>query len=366
MKLSIIFVTYKCVDKFKVALDAVLASKVGFDYEIIIVDNDSQDGTVEMVEEEYLNLRSQITRLLEPTEHVGQEFGMTDAKSSKTISSSVIPEATSEPASAGYVESKTLAPQVQNSESVTSKANGVPITLIKNTNEGFAKGNNRGLKVAKGEYKLLLNPDTKVAPDALQIMMDFMESTKAKELNIGISTCKLVKGDGKLDLACRRSLPDPWNSLMRVTGLSFLFPKSKVVSGYNLTNTSEDDEMEVGACVGAFMLISPQCFEAVGLLDEQFWMYGEDLDYCKSAGEKGFKVWYYPKTTTLHLKGQSSRKNSKQALFEFHNVMWKYYKKHLEKQYPFFLNWLVYVGIWARYVLQLTKNAFRKEAIVSK
>lgn len=300
MKLSIIFVTYKCIDKFKVAIDAVLASRVNFDYEIVVVDNDSQDGTVEMLQQDYVGKKA------------------------------------------------------------------VPITLITNTNEGFAKGNNRGLKASVGDYKLLLNPDTKVAPDTLQIMMDFMESGKAKDLHVGISTCKLVKGDGKLDLACRRSLPDPWNSFMRVSGLSFLFPKSKNIASYNLTHTSDDEEMEIGSCVGAFMLISPACFSAVGLLDEQFWMYGEDIDYCKSAQEKGFKVWYYPKTTTLHLKGQSSRKNSKQALYEFHNVMWKYYRKHLYTKYPFLLNWLVYVGIWCRYVLQLAKNQFRKEAYVSK
>jgi GT2 family glycosyltransferase len=278
----------------------VLASQVNFDYEIVVVDNDSQDGTVEMLQQDYVGKKA------------------------------------------------------------------VPITLITNTNEGFAKGNNRGLKASVGDYKLLLNPDTKVAPDTLQIMMDFMESSRAKDLHIGIATCKLVKGDGKLDLACRRSLPDPWNGFMRVSGLSFLFPKSKSIAAYNLTHASVDEELEIGSCVGAFMLISPACFSAVGLLDEQFWMYGEDIDYCKSAQEKGFKVWYYPKTTTLHLKGQSSRKNSKQALYEFHNVMWKYYRKHLYAKYPFLLNWLVYVGIWCRYVLQLAKNLFRKEALVSK
>ncbi len=298
MDLSIVIVPYKCKDKLRVTLDAVYASVVNFEYEVIIVDNDSQDGSVEMVEQEYL--------------------------------------------SKSDIASRT--------------------TLIKNSNEGFAKGNNRGLKISKGQYKLLLNPDTKVAPETLQVMMDFMKSRP----DVGIATCKLVKGDGTLDAACKRSLPDPWNAFMRVTGLSFLLPKSKLVAGYNLSHASPDDEMQIGACVGAFMFVSPECFKKIGLLDERFFMYGEDLDWCKSASDAGFKVWYYPKTTTVHYKGSSSKKNSKKALYEFHHTMWQYYQKHLVKQYPFFLNWLVYVGIWLRYVLQLTKNAFRQEAYVSK
>lgn len=298
MDVSIILVPYKCKEVFRVALDAVCASRVNFEYEVIVVDNDSQDGTVEMVESEYL------TR----------------------------------PELAGK------------------------LVLIKNTNEGFAKGNNRGLKVSKGAYKLLLNPDTKVAPETLQVMLDFMKSRP----DVGISTCKLVKGDGTLDAAARRSLPDPWNALMRVTGLSFLLPKSQLVAGYNLSHTDPDQEMEIGACVGAFMFVSPACYQKIGLLDERFFMYGEDLDWCKQAHDAGFKVWYYPKTTTMHYKGSSSKKNSKKALYEFHNTMWQYYQKHLARTYPFLLNWLVYIGIWARYVLQLTKNAFRKQAIVSK
>ena len=298
MKLSIIIVPYKCKDKLRVTLDAVYTSEVAFPYEVIIVDNDSQDGTVEMVEDEYL----------------------------------------------------------------TQQEIGAKTTLIKNTNEGFAKGNNRGLKVSKGEYKLLLNPDTKVSPETLQVMVDFMESKP----EVGMSTCKLIKGDGALDAACRRSLPDPWNGLMRVTGLSLLLPKSKLVSGYNLSHVDIDQEIEIGACVGAFTLVSPACYEKVGMLDEEFFMYGEDLDWYKRAHDAGFKIWYYPKTVTIHYKGMSTRKAPTRMLYYFHQTMWLYYRKHLKSHYPFLLNWLVYVGIWSRYVLQLTKNLFRKEAIVSK
>lgn len=331
MDLSVIILSYQCKEKLKVTLDAVFASTTNFEYEVVLVDNGSTDGTIEMVEQEYLppSLRGVLLDNQVTTKQSESNNGITSP---------------------------------QQGSAYSGVHNDIRLTFIKNTNEGFAKGNNRGLRVSKGEYKLLLNPDTKVAPDTLQIMMDFMESRP----DVGIATCKLVKGDGSLDLACRRSLPDPWMSLMRFTGLSFLFPKSKTVAKYNLTFADVDQEMEIGSCVGAFMFVSPACYEKIGLLDEQFFMYGEDIDWCKSAAEAGYKVWYYPKTITIHYKGQSSRKNSKKALYEFHNVMWKYYKKHLITKYPFFLNYLVYIGIWSRYVLQLVKNWFRAEAIVSK
>lgn len=344
MDLSIVIVTYKCREVFRVALDAVFASQVNFEYEVIVVDNDSQDGTVEMVEQEY--------GASPPHEEgQGEVIEGFDNRNKSTMTPS---------SDASGTESR---PKRRDKFSSSGGGSDRPgITLIKNTNEGFAKGNNRGLKASTGAYKLLLNPDTKVAPETLQVMMDFMESRP----DVGISTCKLVKGDGTLDAASRRSLPDPWNALMRVTGLSFLLPKSKLVAGYNLSHTDPDQEMEIGACVGAFMLVSPACYEKIGLLDERFFMYGEDLDWCKQAHDAGFKVWYYPKTTTVHYKGSSSKKNSKKALYEFHYTMWQYYQKHLARTYPFLLNWLVYVGIWSRYVLQLTKNAFRKQTIVSK
>ena len=296
MDLSIIIVSYKCKEKLQVTLDAVFASRVDFDYEVLVVDNGSEDGTAEMIEEGYQN------RLI----------------------------------------------------------------LIKNTNEGFSKANNRGLKVSEGAYKLLLNPDTKVSTDTLQVMMDFMKSDHSASQRIGIGTCKLVKEDGSIDPACVRGLPNPANTLLRFTGLSLLFPKSKFTTGYNLTALNFDEEIELGSCSGAFMFISPECFAKVGLLDEQFFMYGEDIDYCKRALDSGFKVWYYPKTSTVHYKGQSSRKNVSKTLYEFHKVMWLYYRKHLMSQYPFFFSWIVYIGIWSRYLLQLSKNVIRKEVYVSK
>lgn len=299
MDLSIIIVPYKCKDKLDVTLEAVFASQTRYTYEVIMLDNDSQDGTEELVREKYLS---------QPN-----------------------------------IAAKT--------------------TFIQNgANLGFPKANNLGMQRAKGEYLLLLNPDTKVAPDTLEVMMNFMKSRP----DVGIATCKLIKGNGELDWACRRSFPDPWVSFFRLSGLSKLFPHNKTLAAYNLTYKSIDDETEIDACVGAFMFISPQCLRATKSFDESFYMYGEDLDLCYRAKQAGFKVWYYPKTTTIHYKGQSSRKAPQRSLYAFHDAMWIYYKKHLYAQYPLVLNWLVYVGIWARYYLKSFQNFFRAEKYVSK
>jgi GT2 family glycosyltransferase len=191
--------------------------------------------------------------------------------------------------------------------------------------------------------------------------MDFMKARP----DVGIGSCKLVKGDGSLDLGCRRSFPDPWVSFFRLSGLSLLFPNNKKLAAYNLTYKSVDEETEVDACSGAFMIMSPECFARVGLLDEEFYMYGEDLDWCFRAKQAGFKVWYYPQTSTIHFKGQSSKQNS-YALRAFHDAMWIFYSKHLKRKYPAPFGWLVWIGIYGRYTLKRVVNVFKKETIVSK
>ena len=298
MDVSIIIVAFRDKDKLRTTLKAVYASATHYQYEVIVIDNDSADGTSDMVRQEFLSQ----------------------------------PE----------IAAKTV--------------------FYENTNEGFGKGNNRGIKMAKGEYVLLLNPDTKVEPDTLQIMMGFVKSHP----EVGIATSKLVKANGELDWACRRSFPDPAVAFYRLSGLSKIFKKSKKFAAYNLTHKSVDEETEIDSCCGAFMLISPQCLQTIRGFDEDFYMYGEDIDMCYRAQQAGFKIWYYPKATTIHYKGQSSRKAPKLALYAFHDAMWIFYKKHLYRKYNKVFSALVYVGIWGRYYQKLLFNAFRREKFVSR
>ncbi len=228
------------------------------------------------------------------------------------------------------------------------------LKAIVNTNTGFSHGNNLGIRQAKGDYILLLNPDTKLESNTLKVMLEFMESHK----DVGIFGCKLIMANGKLDLACRRRFPNLINSFYRL----FLGNNKN----YNYSNISEDEEMEVDSVVGAFLLIRKSVVEKIGLLDENFFMYGEDLDWCWRCKEAGWKVWYYPKTTVVHYKGSSSSKASFKGLKWFHEAMWIFYKKHYYSQYNLVVNWLVWTGISLRFLALVLVNFFRKEKFVSK
>ena len=138
------------------------------------------------------------------------------------------------------------------------------IKLIANqTNLGFGKANNIGLKQAAGKYILLINPDTLVAEDTFEKMIQFFESNK----NVGLAGCKILNPDGTLQLACRRSFPGPWTSFTKVTGLSTLFPKSKIFARYNLTYLDETKSYEVDAISGSFMMMRKEVYEKVGGFD---------------------------------------------------------------------------------------------------
>lgn len=228
------------------------------------------------------------------------------------------------------------------------------LALIKSTNIGFAAGNNLGIKQAAGKYILLLNPDTKLEPDTLQTMLEFMEQHQ----EVGISGCKVIKADGKLDLACRRRFPNPWNSFRR------LFLRDN--ENYNYAGADENLSIEVDSVMGAFLLIRKSVIDKIGLLDENFFMYGEDLDWCWRCKEAGFKVWYYPKTFITHYKGSSSRQIPFEALKWFHQAMWVFYKKHYYQKYSLLFSWLVAFGIYFRLCLLTFVNFFKTNRIVSK
>ncbi|MDR3643115.1 MAG: glycosyltransferase family 2 protein [Candidatus Doudnabacteria bacterium] len=283
--LSIIIVCYKSKGYLAVLLPSIFQSTKKYSLEVIVVDNDSRDGTVEAV--------------------------------------------------------GALLPAIPN------------LKLIKNINNGFSAGNNRGMKSSSGRYILLLNPDTKVQPDTFEVMLDMMENRP----NVGVSGCKLIKGDGKLDLACRRRFPNPSNSFKRL----FLLDRSD----YNYTEVDENREMEVDSVVGAFLLIRRQVLDKIGPLDERFFMYGEDLDWCWRCKAAGYKVLYYPRTFIYHYKGQSSKKAPLKMLRTFHDAMWIFYVKHYAGGHRAAFNALVWCGIYGRYGALAILNFFKNDPRVS-
>jgi GT2 family glycosyltransferase len=225
-------------------------------------------------------------------------------------------------------------------------------------NGGFAYGNNVALReygfrnpgdpphndgLQPPRYVLLLNPDTVVPPDAFRRMLEFMDAHP----HVGAAGPKLILEDGSLDLACRRSFPTPEVSFYRMVGLSRLFPGHPVLGRYNLTYCDPDQEMEVDAVVGAFMWVRGEAIEQVGLLDESYFMYGEDLDWCYRMHQVGWKTYYYPAVTVRHVKRAASR-HSPRAQQEFYRAMRIFYTRHYAATTPRLLHWLVMSGIGLR------------------
>ncbi|MBP8974487.1 MAG: glycosyltransferase family 2 protein [Anaerolineae bacterium] len=225
------------------------------------------------------------------------------------------------------------------------------VTLIASAeNEGYSRANNRGLRAlgfAQGcadedapRYALALNPDTVLPPAALSDMLTYMDA----DATIGVAGPKLVLPDGSLDLACRRSFPTPEISFYRMVGLSKLFPRSRRFGRYNLTYLDSDVETEVDSVVGAFMLVRRAAIQRVGLFDETFFMYGEDLDWAFRIKQAGWKVMYNPRVTVTHVKRAASRQ-SRRAQREFYRAMLLFYRKHYRQTTPWWLHSLILLGL---------------------
>ncbi|MDP2207344.1 MAG: glycosyltransferase, partial [Bacteroidota bacterium] len=197
--------------------------------------------------------------------------------------------------------------------------------IINQTNLGFAAANNIALTQSSGKYILLINPDTIVQEDTLTSLIEYLENNP----QIGLAGCKILNPDGSLQLACRRSIPTPWSAFTKVSGLSALFPNTKLFGKYNLTYLNPNETYEVEAVSGSFMFLRRDVYEQVGKLDESYFMYGEDLDWCYRIIKAGWKVMYYHKTQIIHYKGESTKQSSLDDIKMFYNAMHIFVRKHL-------------------------------------
>lgn len=209
-------------------------------------------------------------------------------------------------------------------------------------NIGFGRANNRGLEVCKGKYVLFLNPDTIVAPDTLQTMVEFLDNAT----NVGLAGCKVLNPDGTFQLACRRGMPTPWVSFCRLSGLQSLFPNTKLFAQYNLTYKSTDETYPVDALIGAFMMGPREFVTELGGFDPAFFMYGEDLDLCYRTQLAGKQVMYVHTTSIIHFKGESTRRSSINEARIFHEAMEIFARKHFGRSAIFL--WLLKTGISIR------------------
>lgn len=231
------------------------------------------------------------------------------------------------------------------------------VCLIANEeNVGFSKANNQAIRQAEGRYVLLLNSDTVLEKDTLQIMISFMDDHP----DVGAGGCKVVLPDGSLDKACRRGFPTPSASFYYAFGFSKLFPNHPRFNQYQMGYLSPDDQYPVDCLVGAFMMVRRAAIDQIGLLDEDFFMYGEDIDWCYRIKQAGWQVYYYPKTRIIHYKGASSRRKPWKIVYEFHRAMYLFHHKHYRQKYSTPMNMLVYGGISVKLTLAVLKNGLKR------
>ncbi|WKY44803.1 glycosyltransferase family 2 protein [Eubacteriaceae bacterium ES2] len=228
------------------------------------------------------------------------------------------------------------------------------ITVIENTdNLGFSKANNQGIKASSGQYILLLNSDTIVEFNTIKLALAFIKDHK----HIGALGCKVVLKDGKLDPACKRSFPTPMNGIYHRLHLDDAFPDSHRFGAYNLTYVDENKTCSVDCVMGAFMLLPRRVIDIVGLLDEDFFMYGEDIDWCYRIKEADFQIMYYPEARIFHHKKASGiGKRNPKVIEAFYDSMGIFYEKHYQNKYNGLTKWLVINGTALLKHLALFKN----------
>ncbi|MBI4787812.1 MAG: glycosyltransferase family 2 protein [Chloroflexi bacterium] len=253
LDLSICILTLQAKDLLRDCLRSIGEHTRTVPYEIIVVDNNSQDGTVEMLRDEFLGVR----------------------------------------------------------------------LIVNDHNAGYSRANNQALQAGCGKYALLLNPDTVVLSGALDRLTQFMEAHP----DAGIVGPKVLNRDGTLQKQCRRSYATPWDLFCYFSGLATLFPRSPLFARYLMTYMDENVTHKADAVSGSCMLIRREVIAQIGLLDERFFAYQEDTDYCFRAKQAGWDVYYYPQAQITHYASQGgSRVQPFRSIFEWHKSYWLYYR----------------------------------------
>ncbi len=282
MKLSIVIVNYNVRYFLEQCLQSVYRALAGIEAEIFVVDNDSKDGSCEMVRAKFPDIK-----------------------------------------------------------------------LIENQrNVGFSTANNQAIRQSKGEYILLLNPDTVVEENTFREGLEFMDS-HPEAGGLGV---KMIDGKGNFLPESKRGLPTPWVAFYKIFGLSSFFKKSKKFARYHLGYLPENEINEIDVLAGAFMLMRKETLDKVGLLDEDYFMYGEDIDLSYRIQKSGYKNYYFPKTKIIHYKGESTKKGSLNYVKVFYKAMAIFAEKHFSKSYAKTFNSLIGLAIYLRAGLSVLKR----------
>ena len=232
------------------------------------------------------------------------------------------------------------------------------VTLLRNdANVGFASAANQGMRSSSGTHMLLLNPDMLVPPGAIAGALAELE----RHPDVGMLGVKLVRPDGTFDHACKRGFPTIPSALAYFLRLDRIWPRSERLARYTAGQLAENETGPVDAVNGAFMLIRREAAESVGPIDERYWMYAEDLDWCHRFWKRGWKVLYWPGAEVIHWKGGSSGDVRSWPLNRaFHRSMWLFYEKHHAPRHPKALSYPVWAGMWAKLGVSALRNVLRR------
>ena len=319
--LAIVIVSYNTRDLLRACLESIYRSEGDFSLQVCVVDNASSDGSGEMVRDQFPQV--------------------------SLISSA---------SNGGYAFANNLALRWLGFEGHGSEQCPLPSAAAVSSEEALPTP-----PQTPPRFVLLLNPDTLLPPNALREMLAFMEARP----RAGVAGPKLVRPDGSLDRACRRSFPTPTVSCYHMIGLSRLFPRSPRFGRYNMTYMDPDQVTQLDSVVGAFMMVRSEAIRQAGLLDETFFMYGEDLDWAYRIKQEGWQVWYNPAVTVLHIKEAASR-HSERARREFYHAMNLFYHKHYRAETPIWLHYTIVGGIALRGGWELAGRNLREQARVLK
>lgn len=233
------------------------------------------------------------------------------------------------------------------------------VTFVENaTNEGYTRPMNLALSQGRGRYLLQLNPDTLIQPQALDRLVAFMESHP----QVGVCGPKVLNRDYTLQKPCRRGESRPWAVISYFSGLSRLFPKSKLFGEYLLSYMDEDQAHPVAGVAGSCMLIRREVIGRIGYLDERFFAYQEDADFCFRTRQAGWQVYYVPEAQIIHYGSMGgSRVQPYRSIYEWHKSYYLYYRKNLARDYFFLFNWVYYGAMVVKFASALLLNFLRKE-----
>jgi len=225
--------------------------------------------------------------------------------------------------------------------------------VVNRTNVGFAHAANQATRLAHGDFLLFLNPDTVVSQGTIAASVEELE----RHHEVGMLGCKLLRPDGSFDHACKRSFPTIAGALYYFTGLTGAWPKSRRFAQYTAGHLDMDETGFVDAVNGAFMLVRRDAAADVGWMDERFWLYGEDLDWCHRFWTRGWKILYWPVVQVIHVKGASAGDHRSLKLnFAFHKSIWLFYAKHHAPQRSPLLSVLVWFGVWSKFLVSTLAN----------